>query len=203
MTKVNLRKQDLERTRQDILTVATELFMDKGFKSTSTREIAERCGITQPNLYHHFKNKKELYLAVITQLTDRVQADLSLIVEKNLSTEEKLSEMIEVLLEKHPTNFFLMLHDMFAEMDAADHGHLYQVFKQTYIQPIATVFQDKNTEFILRSDVTTEEASRFVLHNVSAILSIQTTYQRETSKKDISRYIQLMLYGIGEKIPNK
>ena len=65
MEKPNKRKADLERTRQIILSVASELFMTKGFKNTSTREIALKANITQPNLYHHFKNKKELYLAVI------------------------------------------------------------------------------------------------------------------------------------------
>ena len=40
MEKPNKRKADLERTRQIILSVASELFMTKGFKNTSTREIA-------------------------------------------------------------------------------------------------------------------------------------------------------------------
>ncbi len=58
MEKPNKRKADLERTRQIILSVASELFMTKGFKNTSTREIALKANITQPNLYHHFKIKK-------------------------------------------------------------------------------------------------------------------------------------------------
>ena len=42
-------------TKEVILYVAGQLFMDKGFQATSTRDIAENAGITQPNLYHHFK----------------------------------------------------------------------------------------------------------------------------------------------------
>ena len=89
MEKPNKRKADLERTRQIILSVASELFMTKGFKNTSTREIALKANITQPNLYHHFKNKKELYLAVIEELTSRVQEELVPIVSGNASVEEK------------------------------------------------------------------------------------------------------------------
>ena len=70
MEKPNKRKADLERTRQIILSVASELFMTKGFKNTSTREIALKANITQPNLYHHFKNKKELYLALTNVRND-------------------------------------------------------------------------------------------------------------------------------------
>ncbi|MGH2183148.1 TetR/AcrR family transcriptional regulator, partial [Enterococcus faecalis] len=54
MEKPNKRKADLEPTRQIILSVASELFMTKEFKNTSTREIALKANITQPNLYHHF-----------------------------------------------------------------------------------------------------------------------------------------------------
>ena len=106
MVKKNSRKLDLEQTHRKILLVASELFMEKGFKNTSTREIAERCKITQPNLYHHFKNKKELYIAVIEQLTNNVQKDLAVIIDEPLPVDEKLCKMIHVLLEKHPTNLF-------------------------------------------------------------------------------------------------
>lgn len=116
MEKPNKRKADLERTRQIILSVASELFMTKGFKNTSTREIALKANITQPNLYHHFKNKKELYLAVIEELTSRVQEELVPIVSGNASVEEKLYQLIKVLLDEHPTNLFLMLNDMCQEM---------------------------------------------------------------------------------------
>ena len=140
MEKPNKRKADLERTRQIILSVASELFMTKGFKNTSTREIALKANITQPNLYHHFKNKKELYLAVIEELTSRVQEELVPIVSGNASVEEKLYQLIKVLLDEHPTNLFLMLNDMFQEMGPDYNRTLYQIFKKTYINNIAAIF---------------------------------------------------------------
>lgn len=187
---------DLEQTHQKILSVASDLFMEKGFKNTSTREIAERCKITQPNLYHHFKNKKELYIAVIEQLTNHVQKDLAAIVEEPLPAEEKLRKMIHVLLEKHPTNLFLMLHDMFIEMEAEYRTTLYTIFKETYINNMAAVFTHENSTVQLRAGVSTEDATRFVLYNVSSILSIQTTYQRKTKQEDVEKFVDLMLNGL-------
>ncbi len=49
-------------TRHQILEVASSLFMNHGFLATSTRKIATEVGITQPNLYHHFRNKEEIYV---------------------------------------------------------------------------------------------------------------------------------------------
>ncbi|MGK0551131.1 TetR/AcrR family transcriptional regulator [Enterococcus faecalis] len=199
MDKLNKRKADLERTRQVILTVASDLFMTKGFKNTSTREIADKAKITQPNLYHHFKNKKELYLAVIEELTDHVQAELAPIVTDNSSLETKLFRLVKVLLEEHPANLFLMLNDMFQEMDADYERALYQIFKKTYIENIAVIFETEDKTYHLQQAVSVSDATRFVLYNVSALLSVEKTYQRKTTDEDIQKFIRFMLHGIIEK----
>ncbi len=196
MGKVNSRKLELEKTRQAILAVASELFMSKGFKHTSTREIAERVQITQPNLYYHFKNKQDLYLAVITQLTDNVRDDLTVIANSDLVLDQKLFKMIMLLIDKHPTNLFLMLNDMFVEMEPESHGQLYQIFKGTYSDNIAAVFKQKNNQKVLREGVTVEDAARFVLYNVSSMLSIQQTYQKTSRQEDIRLFVDFMLHGI-------
>lgn len=196
MEKVNMRKVELERTRQAILDVASDLFMEKGFKNTSTREIALQAKITQPNLYHHFKNKKELYIAVIQRLTDSVQIELAPIVASTASVEVKLKQLVNVLLDKHPTNLFLMLNDMFLEMGNEYRGELYQIFKKTYISNIAAIFEADNKDVLLQKGVSVDDATRFVLYNVSALLSIEKTYQRKTNSQDVDKFIHLMLYGI-------
>ena len=53
--------------RQRILAVARSLFMTRGYRAVSTREIAEAVGVTQPALYHHFAGKEELYVAVLEE----------------------------------------------------------------------------------------------------------------------------------------
>ena len=185
MEKPNKRKADLERTRQIILSVASELFMTKGFKNTSTREIALKANITQPNLYHHFKNKKELYLAVIEELTSRVKEELVPVVSGNASVEEK-----------HPTNLFLMLNDMFQEMGPDYNRTLYQIFKKTYINNIAAIFESEPETNCLQEGISVDDATRFILYNVSALLSIEKTYQRKTVDDDVKKFIQFMLHGV-------
>ena len=50
--------------RERMLASATRLFAERGFKAVSTREIAARCGVTLSSLYHHFGDKRSLYLRV-------------------------------------------------------------------------------------------------------------------------------------------
>jgi AcrR family transcriptional regulator len=53
-----------ERRRQIIETAAT-LFSHKGFRGTTTREIAEAVGVSEAMLFKHFATKEELYAAII------------------------------------------------------------------------------------------------------------------------------------------
>jgi AcrR family transcriptional regulator len=47
--------------RRDILTAAEKLFSQKGFKGTTTKELAEKAGIHEAVLFRHFQSKRELY----------------------------------------------------------------------------------------------------------------------------------------------
>jgi AcrR family transcriptional regulator len=51
--------------REQILEIATGLFARQGFRGTTTRQIAERSGVTEALIFHHFPSKDDLYWAVI------------------------------------------------------------------------------------------------------------------------------------------
>ena len=52
-----------------ILTEAARIFARKGYEGASMRDIAEACDISKSLLYHHFKNKEEMYSRVAVGAT--------------------------------------------------------------------------------------------------------------------------------------
>lgn len=62
-------KSDL---RDKILFEARRSFRSKGFEKTSMREIAIASGITVGNIYRYFKNKNELFYAVVKEAHDAI-----------------------------------------------------------------------------------------------------------------------------------
>jgi AcrR family transcriptional regulator len=52
-------------TREQIRTVALELFAEHGYDKTSLREIAERLGVTKAAVYYHFRTKEEILVSLI------------------------------------------------------------------------------------------------------------------------------------------
>jgi AcrR family transcriptional regulator len=71
--KVNHQTQELAgaagppavlATRARVMEAALDLFAEKGFAETTTRELAERLGFTKAALYYHFRTKDELLAAL-------------------------------------------------------------------------------------------------------------------------------------------
>jgi AcrR family transcriptional regulator len=50
-------------TRERILDVALDLFIEKGYDKTTLREIADRLGFTKAALYYHFPSKSDILMA--------------------------------------------------------------------------------------------------------------------------------------------
>lgn len=54
-----------EERRQQILRVAVRLFSQRGFRGTTTKEIARAAGISEAMVFRHFATKDELYAAIL------------------------------------------------------------------------------------------------------------------------------------------
>lgn len=61
-------------TRERILEAAVDLFSERSFKDATTREIAQRAGVTQPLLNYHHRSKDDLWRAAVDSLFDRLRA---------------------------------------------------------------------------------------------------------------------------------
>lgn len=59
-----MRKYTPDKTKNNILKSARHLFVRHGFAGTSISDIAQRAGIPQSLIYHHFENKSELWKEV-------------------------------------------------------------------------------------------------------------------------------------------
>ncbi len=65
-----------EDRREQILTVSAQLFSQKGFNGTTTKELAEQIGVSEAILFRHFPNKQELYSAILDYKTNELMQPL-------------------------------------------------------------------------------------------------------------------------------
>jgi AcrR family transcriptional regulator len=62
-----------EHTRQSILDAALLVFAESGYRSGSLRNVAERVGMSEAGLLHHFPNKSALLAAVLERRDEQTQ----------------------------------------------------------------------------------------------------------------------------------
>ena len=84
-------------TRERILDVASRLFAEKGYKGTSTRDIAAELSIASPSLYYHFRSKG----AILTDLLNEPLSHTRKTFEeaKKLSGKARARRIVEGLLD--------------------------------------------------------------------------------------------------------
>ena len=75
-SRLEKARQDPESMKGRILDAARRLFGDYGFSGVTTRMIAKEVGIDISTLYYHWGEKKDLYEAVITDLSEQIRAKL-------------------------------------------------------------------------------------------------------------------------------
>jgi AcrR family transcriptional regulator len=69
MNEFKLPRREREKLsyRNDILSAALELFSERGYHNVSMHEIAQKAEFSVGTLYHFFKNKEDLYKALIME----------------------------------------------------------------------------------------------------------------------------------------
>jgi AcrR family transcriptional regulator len=69
-------------TRAEILRVSLELFTEKGYEGTTTRDISTALGITKSSLYYHFENKEAIAASLMEERRHELDALLAWIAEQ-------------------------------------------------------------------------------------------------------------------------
>ncbi len=84
----------ISKTKQHLVDVARQLFAKKGMENTTMNDIAEASGKGRRTLYTYFKNKEEVYFAVIESELERLSDKMDEVAEKRTRPQEKVIELI-------------------------------------------------------------------------------------------------------------
>lgn len=141
-------------TRERILDVAAELFVDQGYENTSLREIADRLGFTKAALYYHFPSKEQILQALLEPLGE-LQEEVARDLEQATSIEEwadGITHIVEVLFDNlRPFRIMLRNRNVIEML-----GHTYETMDEH------RRWHDRVGAAIERLGRTTEERVRMV-----------------------------------------
>ncbi|MDR2898346.1 MAG: TetR/AcrR family transcriptional regulator [Spirochaetaceae bacterium] len=89
-----------DKRKREILDKALDVFVEEGYEDATFQKISDRCGITRTTLYLYFKNKREIFVWSIKQLTEELEAALQkVIADTAVAIDERFRRMLNKILD--------------------------------------------------------------------------------------------------------
>lgn len=95
-------------TRRLLLQAALKSFADLGYAATSVQQIVDAAHVSKPALYYYFKDKAELFDALVEQAHDERYRLMQEAAQRGRTFEEKLEEIATAIFEFSVQNRELM-----------------------------------------------------------------------------------------------
>lgn len=89
----------ISKTKAKLVDVARQLFAKMGVENTTMNDIAVASQKGRRTLYTYFKNKEEIYMAVVESELDMLSDTMQKVADKNISPDIKLIEIIFTQLD--------------------------------------------------------------------------------------------------------
>lgn len=131
-------------SRAAILAAAQRLFVERGYRGISMREIAEAVGMTKAALYYHFRDKEHLFVALL----QNVLGDLSTLIAESRAGDAGYQAQIErvvmriMLLPAEERASLRLASQELGNLDEATRKAFVQIYHDQFIGRIAAIFED-------------------------------------------------------------
>lgn len=144
-------------TSERMLDAAAELFREKGFHASTTRELAQRLNVQQASLYHHISTKEDLLHRICSQTIDAFLADLPASLAKAQNATDRVETFIGAHLRtmlQHPDRTLVMA----TEFKALSRPHFAEISRkhQQYSQILEGELHAARSAGCLRNDISTK-----------------------------------------------
>ncbi|MBV1880701.1 MAG: TetR/AcrR family transcriptional regulator [Pseudomonadales bacterium] len=139
---MKVSKERQKEIRQQLIDSAIEVFLEKGLKAATMREISKRAGIGTATIYNYFPNKEALYLGFFEERHIRLVEALEGISDFNeYSLKEKLQTQLEMILD-------LYLEER--EFVETVYESVFQSPAKSYAQfnPVGTLYRQSVQDFL-------------------------------------------------------
>jgi AcrR family transcriptional regulator len=171
--------------REEILVIARGLIAERGYAGTSTRDIADACGMLPGSLYSHFRSKAQILDLVIGPFYEQLLAEQEHVLAEGGAGVEQLERMIRRvtrLCAAHGAEIRILHYDWphFARNEALA-GLLAQGTRtlELWHRVVVTGLDDGT----LRATVDAEAAIRVITSSIHGVLD----RQRYGSRPDVVR----------------
>jgi AcrR family transcriptional regulator len=182
----------LDEIKEKIVDVAQRVFSKFGFEKTTMEEIAREAGKGKSTLYYYFKNKEELYAAVIEREGNHIMKELMKVINAGGDT--------RTLLLNYAKKRFTLIKEVV---------NYYNVVRDEYIKfyPVIQKYRKKHDEFEIMAikqmllkgitndelTISEEQVDDVALGIAAAVKGLEIPLLIESQNNTIERKIEILL----------
>ena len=183
-----------------ILNTAADLFMGQGFDGVSIRQIAEACNLSKAGLYYYFKDKEDLFLAVLDENLNEFEELLTKLQPQSNSSRILITSFIREVLINLPVNgrsMFQKAQQDLSKLNPAARSAFNQRYYEKFLSPLAEIIQ---------AGIAAKEIRNLNPHiTVWALLGLMVPFfnselTKDTNKEEVVSLIETIFFeGVGVK----
>ncbi len=184
--------------REELLAIAARLFAEKGFRSTTVRDIADAAGILSGSLYHHFDSKESMVDEILSSFQEELFGQYDEILASGDDARTRLERAVLVsfdAIDRHHDEVaifqndaaYLLTFERFAYL-----GERNQQSREVWL----TLLRDGVEAGVLRDDLDLELTYRFIRDTVWVAVSWYRPGGRRTHTEIAQQYLTILLEGI-------
>ena len=165
---------DKEERNKVIFDAAIHVFAKKGFADARMADIAKKAKMSYGLIYHYYKNKDEVFEAIIDSWWDDLYNQLDNLQKSDLSVLEKLREIVIYhfdAYEKRPNESIIYVMEVLR-------GFLYHKMRHKmkshlkFIRSVQDIVEEGQAKGVLRKDIRASYMTYMFLGDIDAFLTI-------------------------------
>ncbi len=190
-----------------ILQAAKNCFAQYGFDKTTLDDIGKRLGLNKSSLYYYFKNKEEIFTAVVVQEAENIIQELQLEMAGHQEPEEKIQLYMRKRLGYYRK--VLSLHQLSAESVRQIQPGFHALYNDILQREINFVSRELVLMDPQLSDEMVKRVSELIISSADAIKHDEVIYNRRSMndepdyqriEKDTELLIRLILHGVKQTV---
>jgi AcrR family transcriptional regulator len=129
--------------REQILAAAKSLFIQQGYHGLAMRQISDALGVSKAALYYHFKDKEELFVAILSANLSELEIAIDAIQAKPVSASEKISLFVEYVLQQPAEQraVIRLASQEMSHLSATTRQEFDQIYHAQFIGKLQAIFQ--------------------------------------------------------------
>ena len=182
--------------KEVIISMASQLFREKGYNATSMRDLAEKVGVEAASLYNHIRSKSEILQEICFKVANHFMAHIDMIAASDMPAIKKMEAILRFHIRQMVTNYEeVFVSDREWKHLSDPYLSNFQNQRRVYRQRIASIIEEGIRKGEIKA-IDAPTAVLILLHAVSGIESWHRSRQKISGDALEENMVTILIEGL-------